>query len=283
MTTLAIQQVADYYESKTTAVLRRYGPGPRVHFHTGFVDTPTPIERSVGALRRRLVAAQERMLQYTADVWRLGQTPQMKVLDVGCGLGGGAIFWAEKFCADVTAVTIAPSHINLVAMFSAQAGVESRVHPLLCDATKVPGDSLYDAIIAIDSSCHLSRPAWFQRAGALLRKGGHIFIADCFLGNPQYRVRFDEHWRASIGTLSEYRAAARDANLIEELSEDISTYTVHFWSLTSALILLESRTTEANTNTQDLDASLQVHGLMRRGLSEGGLRYQLMAFVKKKE
>jgi SAM-dependent methyltransferase len=146
-----VQDVAEFYDQKTRTVLRRYGPGPRAHYRTGFVDELEVSDTTV-ALRKQIVAAQERVLYHAGEFWQLRRFPFRDVLDAGCGLGGGAIFWAQEFGAHVTAVTIAPSHVDLVAKFAAQAGVESRVRPLLCDALKVPGDSCFDAAIALDSS-----------------------------------------------------------------------------------------------------------------------------------
>ena len=34
----ALEEVMKYYDGKTEAILRRYGPGPRVHYHAGVVD-----------------------------------------------------------------------------------------------------------------------------------------------------------------------------------------------------------------------------------------------------
>ena len=90
-------------------------------------------------LRTQLVEAQERMLHYAIDAWRLDCIPFRDVLDVGCGLGGGAIFWAQNLGSKVTAITIAPSHVKLVQRFAMQAGVESLVEAVLSDASAVPG------------------------------------------------------------------------------------------------------------------------------------------------
>ena len=38
----SMQQLVAFYERKTQAFLARYGPGPRVHYHTGLVDEPPP-------------------------------------------------------------------------------------------------------------------------------------------------------------------------------------------------------------------------------------------------
>src|SRR5262249_2697827 len=158
---VSLQDLVAYYEGKTQAILQRYGPGPRVHYHTGFVDEPQPLDAQAHVLRQRLVAAQERMLRHTATVWRAQSTLHGDVLDVGCGLGGGSIFWAQEFGARVTAVTIAPSHVDWVMRFAARAGVASRVRPLVCDAREVPGDHCFDAAVAVDASSSFPRAGWF--------------------------------------------------------------------------------------------------------------------------
>jgi tocopherol O-methyltransferase len=278
---VAMQNLVAFYEAKTDAVLRRYGPGPRVHYHTGLLDEPTPSDASVHLLRRRLIDSQENTLHYAASRWRAQSTLCGDVLDVGCGLGGGAIFWAQEFGAHVTAVTIAPSHVELVREFAERAGVASRVRPLLCDASAVPGAGCFDAAIAIDSSSSFPRGSWFRRLARLLRLGGHVFIFDCFLERGEYRQPFDRHWCAQIGTIDEYLAAAREARFVLEGIEDVSSRAVHFWTTTLALLSKEGQETCANSSQgANLAESLRIHAMVRRGLLEGGLRHALLSFVK---
>ena len=35
-----LHDVTAYFQGKTEAILKRYGPGPRVHYHTGVMDAP---------------------------------------------------------------------------------------------------------------------------------------------------------------------------------------------------------------------------------------------------
>jgi SAM-dependent methyltransferase len=276
----AMRKVADFYEYKTQSVLRRYGPGPRVHYRTGFADEVIPAFTSA-ALRQQIVASQERVLQYAAEFWQVGRIPFRDVLDVGCGLGGAAIFWAQEFGARVTAATIAPTHVELVAKFAVQAGVGTLVNPILCDASAIPGNSCFDAAFALDSSDTFPRAAWFRRVAALLRPRGHVFIYDCFLERSEYAEPINRHWYAQIGTLDEYFAAARDAGLRPELLEDVSSRTREFWTLTIALAQAEKREEVLNSwEYARLEESLDVHRLVRQGLYDGGLRYALLSFVK---
>jgi tocopherol O-methyltransferase len=280
-----ITDVVIYYDEKTEAVLERYGPGPRVHYHTGLIDDAQRVDSaSTTELRRLLVIAQERMLYHVAKVWDARSTLCGDVLDVGCGLGGGSIFWAQEFGAQVTAVTCVASHVQWVARFAAEAGVGSQVRPTLCDALAVPGESCFDAAVAVDSSCHLPREEWFRRLYTLLRPGGKVFIVDCFLGRPAYASPFDGYWHTRIGSIDEYVGAGRAAGLESELVEDISHRTENFWKMTLALIRAEAKERdEDHARNARRDASLRAHSLIREGLADRGLRYALMSFAKPRD
>jgi tocopherol O-methyltransferase len=234
-------------------------------------------------MKSQLVASQERLLQYAASVWDAHNTLSGEVLDAGCGLGGGSLFWAQEFEAQVTAVTVASSHIPLIAQFAKQAGVSSRVSPLAHNVLEIPGQNRFDAVVAFESSCHMPRQALFQRLSTLLRPGGHIFIADFFFEQPKYEEVWRQHWYAPVGTLGEYRAAASEAGFQEEIVEDISLRTEHFWTITTALIKAEaSQMEESIAETDKVEKSLRAHHLVREGLLKGGLRYALMSFVNNK-
>ncbi|HTT75860.1 MAG TPA: class I SAM-dependent methyltransferase [Candidatus Binataceae bacterium] len=270
-----------FYENKTQLILDKYGPGPRVHYHTGIMGAPPSPSASASELRSSLLASQEQILLYASTAWNIRMTPFREVLDVGCGLGGGAIFWAQEFGAHVTAVTIAPSHISLVSEFAAQAGVGSLVQPLLSDALTLPGESCFDAAIAIDSSSSFERRPWFHRLSKLLRPDGQVFIFDCYLGKPEYETPFNHHWCAQIGYAEEYISAAQEAGFRLEMIEDVSSQAIHFWDTSIALMLAEAhKCTMRSSKRTKLSNSLSVHALVRRGLCERGLSHTLMSFRK---
>jgi tocopherol O-methyltransferase len=276
-----MQDLVAYYESKTRGILERYGPGPRVHYHTGIVDDPGLPSSSIQELRQSLVAAQERLLYYAAEVWGASSALCGDVLDVGCGLGGGSIFWAQEFGARVTAVTCVASHIDWVARFAAEAGVGARVWPLFCDALEVPGEDRFDGAVAVDSSGYLPRGPWLQRIASLLRPGGRAFLIDCFLGRPEYEEPFNRYWHTRIGTVEEYLMAAQNAGLRVDGVDDITRRTEHFWTTTIALIEAESRVKRlSSAEAAYRGASVRAHSLVRQGLADQGLRYALMSLCK---
>ena len=273
------QALVGFYDRKTEAIVSRYGPGPRVHYHTGILNTGPRSRASREELRSNLVTSQEHLLEHASEVWRIASIPFRKVLEVGCGLGGGAIFWAQEFGAEVTAVTIVPSHVDLIAAYAKRAGVGSLIRPLLCDAAAVPGKALYDAAIAIDSSSSFERRAWFQALHRLLHRDGRIFIFDCFLGRAEYEKPFNRHWCARIGSIDEYVVAAKEASFRLNQIEDVSSRAVHFWSTTVALMREEAA--EKGRNYSALEESCRIHSLVQEALANGGLKHILMSFVRR--
>jgi tocopherol O-methyltransferase len=275
-----LKEIENFYDSKTQALLHRYGPGPRIHYHAGLFESPEPIDAPPDVLRKHLVLSQDRILQHAAKIWQASSTLSGEVLDAGCGLGGGSLFWAQEFGAHVTAVTIASSHVPLITQFATQAGVASQVQPLAHNVVELPGENRFDAAVAIESSCHMPRQALFQRLAKLLRPGGRFFIADFFFEDPQYEEVWRRHWHAPLGTHSEYRMAAIEAGFKEELTEDVSHKTEHFWTMTAALIQAEADQSEqTESSLKKVEKSLQAHLLTRQGLETGGLRYSLTSFI----
>jgi cyclopropane fatty-acyl-phospholipid synthase-like methyltransferase len=264
--------VAAYYEEKTESILRRYGPGPRVHYHTGLVDEPVPPGLPAEALRQRIHAAQESLLGELARL--AGGFPQGgEVLDVGCGLGGGALYWAAEHGARVTAVTNVPSHVEHVLRLAREAGVGARVRPLLCDALEVPGRACFDVVVAVESACYLPRREWFRGVRRLLKPGGVCLVADCFLGRPESAAPFDAHWRTRIGSRAEYLSAAHEAGLELELCEEASARAVNFWTLTLDLLAWEQPLLPRASRLGGRSASQREHLRLQQGLLDGGLQY----------
>ena len=85
----SVQEIADFYDHKTRTVLRRYGPGPRVHYRTGFVDE-LDSSANIADLRKQLVASQERVLYPAAEFWPMRPLPFGDVLYADWALGRAA-------------------------------------------------------------------------------------------------------------------------------------------------------------------------------------------------
>jgi tocopherol O-methyltransferase len=196
-------------------------------------------------------------------------------MDAGCGLGGAAIFWAQRFGATVTAVTIAEGHIPCIAQFAAAAGVAGRVRPLLRDAVTVPGENRFDAIIAIESSCHMPRPELFQRLAKLVRPGGRVFVEDYLTVDRGIRDLFTEHWVSPLGSRDEYVSAAEAAGLRLVATRELTDAIAPYWELSSRLVQLDQELTPEHRAR-----SAQVHGAVGSWMQTHRLQSLMMAFER---
>jgi tocopherol O-methyltransferase len=282
VTAPAAPSVRGYYRGKTAAIIDRYGPGPRVHYHLGLFgrSRPAPGE-SAEQIRAEIVAGQERLLERAAAAWGADTVFAGNLLDVGCGLGGGAIYWAQHFPVQVTAVTNVAEHAEVARDLAGAAGVADRVHPLIADATRLPLTGHYAAAVALESSCYMPRPQLFQRMAALLVPGGVFGIEDAFVAEPAWQATFDGYWKTMIGTVPQYQQAAAQAGLVLEQDLDVTAETSEFWrfSIAWARAKLADPATTAADRTRLAD-SIGWHSLFLRGWCEGAYQMHILRFRK---
>jgi tocopherol O-methyltransferase len=239
--------IVEWYTQKTNNIIEKYGPGPIIHFHTGFFDTGGPPESDLESLRLQLVESQQRLMEVACTFWGLSRNHK-EVLDFGCGLGGGAIHLAKQYGFTVYALTNVPSHLAYVEKFAKETGVSNLVKPLLGNEKDIPEKHRFDAIIAIESSCYLVRPEWFKTISRRLAKRGVICIADSFTEDVDVKTPFDKYWLTDIGSLDEYRDAASASGLKIEATWDITNSTSRFWEfsvLHSKMLLQEKHLPES--------------------------------------
>ncbi|MFF0550065.1 SAM-dependent methyltransferase [Streptomyces sp. NPDC004311] len=219
-----------YYSRKTQEIMQKYGPGPRVHFHVGlypdgFPDTTVP----QSALQRGLFEAQERIVEHSARSWGAYDEPPRRLLDIGCGLGGTSLYWAEQHGTSVTGLTVASEHIALVREFARQAGVDGRVRPVLADVHHLDARAAYDAVYANESSGYTDRERLFQVVAKALEPGGWFGIQEHFAGRSQWRDFMDGYYRTRLGGREEYLAAAEAAGFELVQDEDVTHEVAEFW------------------------------------------------------
>lgn len=282
-----LSDVLAYHEALAERGLARYGPGPRVHCHTGLVDgLPLP-GLPATELRKRLKDSQETLLAELARA--MGTFPDGgDVMEVGTGLGGGALYWAQEHRAKVTSLLSVPAHVEQVLRYAREAGVEGRIHPRLCSAEDMRGLGCFDAIIAVENACAVPRADWLRGARTWLKPGGLLAIADCFWVRPGSVHPSGDTWRTHLGSVSGFLAAAREAGLELEVHDDVSARAVGFWTLTAELLVHEhmSRATDARGLRAALNAvrmeAKREHLWLQQGLLDGGLEYALLVLRRER-
>ena len=268
--------VLDWYRAKTRSVLEKYGPGPRVHFHVGFAEADAAEADDLAVLRERLVAAQEAVLEESGRAFAaLCPWPVARLLDVGCGLGGGSLYWAERG-ARVVALTPVAEHARLVRGFACRQGLADRVTPCVADAHVLPARDAFDAAIAVESSCYLDRPAWFRALRDVLRPGGRVFVIDGFLGDPRVKRAFDAYWRTDLASSAHYLEAAAASGFVLEKQERLNARAAGFWALSQAWT--RARLRACPQDQARLLRSLEAHARFQEMYASGAVEYLRLAF-----
>jgi cyclopropane-fatty-acyl-phospholipid synthase len=99
--------------------------------------------------------------------------PGMKVLDIGSGWGGLALYLASECGADITGLTLSTEQLNVAQRRAAQAGLSDRVRFALRDYREEMGQ--YDRIVSVGMFEHVGvgqYPAFFNQVKALLKPDG---------------------------------------------------------------------------------------------------------------
>jgi cyclopropane-fatty-acyl-phospholipid synthase len=115
--------------------------------------------------------AQRAKLRHIAAKLRL--RPGLKVLDIGSGWGGLALYLAETYGVDVTGLTLSAEQHKLATQRAAAAGLSDRVRFLMRDYREA--DGLYDRIVSVGMFEHVGvnqYGAFFDRVHRLLNPDG---------------------------------------------------------------------------------------------------------------
>ena len=106
--------------------------------------------------------------------------PGMKVLDIGCGWGGLALYLNRHYDVDVLGVALAPDQIEFSNERARELGVADRVKFELKDYRDVEGQ--FDRITSVGLIEHLGRPhypGFFAHTHRLLKDDGIMFSHCC--------------------------------------------------------------------------------------------------------
>ncbi len=170
MVTAFYDLVTDFYE---------YGWGQSFHF--------APMK--VGESFEESIVGHEHFLGEA-----IGLRPGMKVLDVGCGVGGPQRYLARKFGASIVGLNISEYQIGKCSAYNSKAGLDDLCGVLHGDFLNIPAeDGSFDAAYHIEAMPHApDKAAAYAEIFRVLRPGG-VFAGYDWCMTPLYDGANPEH------------------------------------------------------------------------------------------
>ncbi|XP_011608844.2 phosphoethanolamine N-methyltransferase 3-like isoform X1 [Takifugu rubripes] len=154
----------------------------------------------------------------------LNLKPGQKVLDVGCGIGGGDFYMAKTFGVEVIGLDLSENMVN-IAMERAIAEKLPSVQFEVADATKrMFPDCSFDVIYSRDTILHIdNKPALFKRFHSWLKPGGQLLISDYCCGEKPWTPVFETYVKQRgyiLYTPPQYGKFLTEAGFCNVLAED---------------------------------------------------------------
>lgn len=186
---------------------------------------------SCGYFRHRddtLEQAQQNKLRHIAA--KLQIAPGQRILDIGCGWGGMAMFLAEHADVEVLGITLSEDQHALASKRADERGLADKVRFELMDYRNVQGT--FDRIVSIGMFEHVGLKHYtefFQKTRALMKEDGVALIHTIGkMGTPGPIAPWMRKYifpGAYLPTLSEVTAAIEKAGL---LTTDIEIWRQHY-------------------------------------------------------
>jgi cyclopropane-fatty-acyl-phospholipid synthase len=110
-------------------------------------------------------------------VAKLAIQPGMRVLDIGCGWGGMALYIHEKTGAEVVGITLSEEQLKVARARAAERGVHGKVRFELIDYRQMTGQ--FDRIVSVGMFEHVGTPQYrtfFRKVRELLTPEGVMLL-----------------------------------------------------------------------------------------------------------
>jgi SAM-dependent methyltransferase len=157
---------------------------------------------------------------------RLPVEPGHHILDIGCGLGGPARYFARRFGCKVTGIDITPAFVEAANKLTALLGMSSQVTIEHGDGQHLPyADATYDGAYAQHVTMNVAdRARFFAEASRVLKPRAFFALTEHGLGptgNPLHPVPWSTDGSgAYLKTPAETRALLQAAGFADIVVED---------------------------------------------------------------
>ncbi|MBB74930.1 MAG: SAM-dependent methyltransferase [Planctomycetaceae bacterium] len=174
-------------------------------------------------------------------------TSQDRLLEIGSGWGGFAIYAARHYGCQVTTATISEAQYEFAQARIAEAGLQGQIDLLLCDYRRLSGQ--YDKLVSIEMIEAVGKrylPHYFRTCSQLLAQHGTMMLQAIVIPDMRYRsycrsVDFIQRYIFPGGFLPSFSAIGQalrdetDLRLVQcddfglHYAETLSRWRAKFW------------------------------------------------------
>ncbi|MEO0419852.1 MAG: cyclopropane-fatty-acyl-phospholipid synthase family protein [Pseudomonadota bacterium] len=164
---------------------------------------------------------------------KLALQPGQKVLDIGCGWGGMAIYLAQHFDVEVRGITLSEEQVALARTRAAEAKVADRVRFDLVDYRNLAETGAkFDRIVSVGMFEHVGRPqfeTFFEACANLLTDQGTMLLHTIGrMGTPGMTDAFTRKYIFPGGYIPALSETVEASEKFRLMATDIEMLRVHY-------------------------------------------------------
>ena len=221
--TITIDDIREHYDMLSPLYRTFWGE----HIHHGYWHGEEPAAE-----------AQENLIKELAHRARIGEGD--RVLDIGCGIGGSAMYLARECGVMVKGISLSAKQVSAARDQARQRGLLGRTIFEVQDAHQLDRDpAFYDVIWVIECSEHVfDKPAFIAECARHLAPGGRLAICAWLVAEhlDDEQEKLVEAVRIgmlcpSFGTRGDYSKWMRDSGLLVETAEVITERVKRTWTV----------------------------------------------------
>lgn len=247
------------------------------HIHHGYWENRESVVRAQVKLVERLAA-------------RACIPRGSHVLDIGCGIGGSALWLARNLHCSVVGLTISPVQARMASDRARALGLESRARFKVGDANRLHFDAeSFDVVWVVECSEHLADKACFIASCARVLKPGGVLALCAWLtadsqGRPEDTCLVAEVCRGMLcphlATMRDYTNWMRDGGFTRIEAEDITRRVEKTWVHCAALIRRPEVQALLGVSDEGTRRFVQAFPAIRQAYAEGAMAYGLFVATK---